>query len=190
MARCSRCGTVYQDGAPYCPNCGAQEPVYDQPYPPQGPAYTQPPVQPPQGPAYAQPPVQQPQEPPYTSPMQQQEPMYTQPPVYAPPPVNPYPPMPTNPYYVQPVQLPSYNGMSIAGFVLSCVSLVLCCFPITAIIGLILSIIGVPQTESRGERGKGLAVAGIVLNGLVLLFWIIMLILPLMGVYIENDLFY
>lgn len=157
MARCNRCGAIYQDGAPYCPNCGAQEPIYEQQayQPPQQTGYSQPPV-------YNPPPVQ----PPYT------------------------PVQPTNPYYVapQPPQ-PPYNGMSIAGFVLSCVSMVLCCFPITAIIGLILSIVSLPQMTKTGDRGKGLAIAGLILNGLVILFWIVMLILSLCGVYADSLLY-
>ena len=79
--------------------------------------------------------------------------------------------------------------MSIAGFVLSCVSMVLCCFPITAIIGLILSIVSLPQMTKTGERGKGLAIAGLILNGLVILFWIVMLILSLCGVYVDSLLY-
>ena len=74
-----------------------------------------------------------------------------------------------------------YNGMAIGGFVLACVSLVLCCLPITAIVGLVLSIISMPQIDQRGERGKGLAVAGIVLNALVVLGWLLMFIISLMG---------
>ena len=137
MARCNRCGAIYQDGAPYCPNCGAQEPIYEQQ------AY-----QPPQQTGYSQPPV------------------------YNPPPVQ-----------------PPYNGMSIEGFVLSCVSMVLCCFPITAIIGLILSVVSLPQMTKTGDRGKGLAIAGLILNGLVILFWIVMLILSLCGVYADSLLY-
>lgn len=149
MVQCSRCGTIYEESAAYCPHCGANAPVvYSQP--PQG--YGQPPV-PPQ-----------------------------QPPVYAPPPANPYGQVPTNPYYAPPpIVQPPYNGMAIGGFVLACVSLVLCCLPVTAIVGLVLSIISMPQIDQRGERGKGLAIAGIVLNALVLLAWVLMFIVSLMA---------
>lgn len=156
MVQCSRCGTIYEESAAYCPHCGANAPVYSQP---QG--YGQPPV-PPQGQGY---------------PGQQGQNVPSQPPVYAPPPVNPYSQPPQNPYYMQPpIVPPPYNGMAVGGFVLSCVSLVLCCFPITALVGLVLSIISLPQIDRRGERGKGLAVAGIILNSLVVLFWIVMFI--------------
>ena len=69
MARCNRCGAIYQDGAPYCPNCGAQEPIYEQQayQPPQQTGYSQPPV-------YNPPPVQ----PPYT-PVQPTNPYYVAP---------------------------------------------------------------------------------------------------------------
>lgn len=182
MVQCSRCGTIYEESAAYCPHCGANAPVvYSQP--PQG--YGQPPVPsqqgqqtppPPQG--YGQPPVP-PQEP-QGYPGQQGQPQ--QPPVYAPPPANPYGQVPTNPYYAPPpIVQPPYNGMAIGGFVLACVSLVLCCLPITAIVGLVLSIISMPQIDQRGERGKGLAIAGIVLNALVVLGWLLMFIISLMG---------
>ena len=69
MVQCSRCGTIYEESAAYCPHWGATAPgVYSQP--PQG--YGQPPV-PPQGPQ--------------GYPGQQGQPQ--QPPVYAPPPANP-----------------------------------------------------------------------------------------------------
>ena len=165
MLQCSRCGTIYDESAACCPHCGANAPVYCAPpvqpgYPPQGqPGQSAPP---PQG--YGQPPV----------PTQQQG--------YAPPPANPYGQPPVNPYYAPPpIVQPPYNGMAIGGFVLACVSLILCCFPITSIVGLVLSIISMPQIDRRGERGKGLAVAGIVLNALVVLGWLVMFILSLAG---------
>lgn len=195
MVQCSRCGTIYEESAAYCPHCGANAPVvYSQPPqgygqppvppqqgqqtppPPQG--YGQPPVPPQEPQGYGQPPVP-PQEP-QGYPGQQGQPQ--QPPVYAPPPANPYGQVPTNPYYAPPpIVQPPYNGMAIGGFVLACVSLVLCCLPITAIVGLVLSIISMPQIDQRGERGKGLAVAGIVLNALVVLGWLLMFIISLMG---------
>ena len=204
MVQCSRCGTIYEESAAYCPHCGANAPVvYSQPLqgygqppvpsqqgqqtppPPQG--YGQPPVPPQQGQqtppppqGYGQPPVP-PQEP-QGYPGQQGQLQPQQPPVYAPPPANPYGQVPTNPYYAPPpIVQPPYNGMAIGGFVLACVSLVLCCLPITAIVGLVLSIISMPQIDQRGERGKGLAIAGIVLNALVLLAWVLMFIVSLMA---------
>lgn len=85
-----------------------------------------------------------------------------------------------------PSQLPPYNGMAIAGFVLSCVSMVLCCFPVTALVGLILSIAGMQQITRTGMRGRGLAIAGLILNGLSLAAWVLLMILAFCGVYIEG----
>lgn len=160
MVQCSQCGTIYDERAACCPHCGANAPVYVQhPYgQPQG--YGQPSM--PQGQAQTG----------YTVPQGQNTPPY--PPQM---PVQPYVQQPTQPYYVQPpVMLPPYNGMAIAGFVLSCVSMVLCCCPVTAIVGIVLSIISLPQISACEERGKGLAIAGLILNGLCLLLWLLLLI--------------
>jgi soluble cytochrome b562 len=51
------------------------------------------------------------------------------------------------------------NGLSIAGLVLSW----------TGLIGLILSIIGLVQAGKRGQKGKGLAVAGIIISLIVMI---------------------
>ena len=97
MVQCSRCGTIYEESAAYCPHCGANAPVYSQPQ-----EYGQPPA-PPQGQGY---------------PGQQGQNMPPQPPVYAPPPVNPYSRPPQNPYYMPPpIVPPPYNGMAAGGVV-------------------------------------------------------------------------
>ena len=46
MVQCSRCGTIYEESAAYCPHCGANAPVYSQPQ-----EYGQPPA-PPHGQGY------------------------------------------------------------------------------------------------------------------------------------------
>lgn len=71
------------------------------------------------------------------------------------------PPQPV--YFVQPVRpvLPPYSGLAIAGFVTSLVW----GFGFLSPIGLGLSIAGYRQA-SRGRRGSGLAVAGIILGAL------------------------
>ncbi len=181
MVQCSQCGTIYDDRAACCPHCGANAPVYVQPQGyGQSQGYNQPPQygqpqgygQPAQG--YGQPPT-----PPQGQPGNSVPQGQNMPPVYTKPPVSGYPPQPpTTPYYGQPpVVPPPYNGMAIAGFVLSCVSMVFCCFPITSIVGIVLSIISMPQINQRGQRGKGLAIAGLILNALVIVFWLLMLIL-------------
>lgn len=71
-----------------------------------------------------------------------------------------------------------FNKMSIAGFVLAC-----CAFLtreigfVCAILGLIFSIIGLTSINKRERRGKGLAIAGIVLSGAYLLLIIYVFLL-------------
>lgn len=84
-----------------------------------------------------------------------------------------------NPYYNQsqngywnPVQnnsVSKLNAMALAGFIVSF---------FFGLVGLILSIIGFHQTRVRGERGKGFAIAGIVLGCLSVIstIWIIIFI--------------
>lgn len=97
-------------------------------------------------PQYGQPYVAQPQydgQNPYTQP-------YGQPGV---PGVNTPYAQPGYGYYPQ----QRWNGMAIAGFV---------CSFFVAIVGLILSIIGFNQIKKTGEKGRGLAIAGIIIGGI------------------------
>ncbi|MBX6752094.1 MAG: DUF4190 domain-containing protein [Micromonosporaceae bacterium] len=73
-----------------------------------------------------------------------------------------YPPV--TPTYAPPIaQPPGFNGFAIAGFVLS-----LCaCFPL----GIIFAIIALVQMRRSGERGRGLAIAGLVIS----IVWILCL---------------
>jgi hypothetical protein len=70
------------------------------------------------------------------------------------------PPAPSN---------PSFDGFSIAGFVLS--------IPGCALFGLIFSIIGIVRTKGGAYRGRGLAIAGLIISILWMLFWIVLWIL-------------
>ena len=82
----------------------------------------------------------------------------------------------------QPVSAPAQsvpgNGLSIAGFAVALVSLVLnfFTFGIPAIVGLVLSIIGRVQTKRAGKP-SGLALAGIIISAvaavITLIFYII-----------------
>ena len=56
------------------------------------------------------------------------------------------------------------NIMSLVGFILSLISLFLALWGTVAIVGLILSIIGLVQCNQNGERLKGLASAGIIIS--------------------------
>ena len=62
----------------------------------------------------------------------------------------------------------SWNGLAIAGFVLSFFS---------TIIGLILSIIAYKQVKETGEKGKELALAGIIISSVAIVIAIIIFIL-------------
>ena len=56
------------------------------------------------------------------------------------------------------------NSLALAGFIVSLVSF-LCCGG-GSIIGLVLSIIGLNQINKTNEKGKGLAIAGIILSSI------------------------
>ncbi|GGK53982.1 DUF4190 domain-containing protein [Streptomyces flaveus] len=66
------------------------------------------------------------------------------------PPHSPYPP---------PAPPPPVNGFAIAALVLG----ILCFLPL---IGLILGLIALAQIRRKGERGKGMAIAGMILSGI------------------------
>ncbi|RYP98265.1 peptidyl-prolyl cis-trans isomerase [Bifidobacterium pseudolongum subsp. globosum] len=76
---------------------------------------------------------------------------------------------PQQPYGQQPAYYPQdrWNGMAIAGFV---------CSFLFSIVGLVLSIIGYNQTKKTGEKGKELALAGIIISGLSIVMTIVMII--------------
>ncbi|MGW2045374.1 DUF4190 domain-containing protein [Streptomyces sp. NPDC001858] len=78
----------------------------------------------------------------------------------------PYPAwgQPYNPYG----RPPTINGVAIASLVLG----ILCFLPA---IGLILGIIALVQIKKRGERGKGMAIAGSILSSLGLALWVMAL---------------
>ncbi len=66
------------------------------------------------------------------------------------------------------------NAMAITGFVLGILSILCCCFFTgLSVAGLIFSIIGLSNADSHNGKGKGLAITGIVLNGIGIFFLII-----------------
>ncbi|MEU6605423.1 DUF4190 domain-containing protein [Streptomyces shenzhenensis] len=99
---------------------------------------------------------------------------------------SPYPPgpYPQGPYPQDPYGQPSYpawgqgyspyarpapvNGLAISSLVLG----ILCCLPG---VGLVLGLVALRQVKRRGERGRGLAIAGSVLSGTGLALWALML---------------
>ena len=66
------------------------------------------------------------------------------------------------------------DGFAITGFVLSIVSF-LCCGS-TSILGLIFSILGLVNCNKNGKDGKGLAIAGIIINSITFVILIILYI--------------
>ncbi|WP_329256730.1 DUF4190 domain-containing protein [Streptomyces sp. NBC_01478] len=148
------------------PTQGPESPQDQPPTPAPGPAPTPyNPYAPPQQDPYA-PPAQTPA--PYGA---QPQPPYGTPPQtpYVPYPQGPHtPPGPPSPYGPQPYQTWSQgytpynnpaplNGMSVAALVLG----ILCCVPG---VGLVLGLIALNQIKKRGERGRSMAAAGMVLS--------------------------
>ena len=108
---------------------------------------------------------------------QPQQPMYSTP-QYAAPQYNPQATPATQQNIQQrqqgyyPQQEPSWNGMAIAGFV---------CSFFFSVIGLVLSIIGFTQINKTAKetgiepKGKGLALAGIIISGVALAFQVLLI---------------
>ena len=63
------------------------------------------------------------------------------------------------------------NAFAIAGFTVSMISWLCCGLP--AIVGLILSIIGLVECNKKEEEGKGLAIAGIITSAIIVFIFIV-----------------
>ena len=72
----------------------------------------------------------------------------------------------------QPVQKDPTNGLAIAGLIISLVSMILCCGALSPI-SLILSIIGVEKKKKKNGSGKGMAIAGIIISAITIVFALI-----------------
>ena len=98
------------------------------------------------------------------------------------PPAAPAPPELSQPYYPTypqsypqgypqpwpvPMPYPTMNGLAVAGFVCSFFSL------IGGILGVVFGGIALSQIAARGQRGKGLAIAGLAIGGCWVLFTIV-----------------
>lgn len=77
------------------------------------------------------------------------------------------------------------NGLAIAGFVLSLVS-ILCCGA-TSWIGLIFSIIGLCESKKYNNDGKSLAIAGIIISACFFVLLIILYFLGIVSSVIESS---
>lgn len=71
------------------------------------------------------------------------------------------------PYDQHPVATPSgTSGMAIASLVTSLVGLVSC--GLTSIVGVVLGIVAFRETKRTGQKGRGMALAGAIIGGLVI----------------------
>lgn len=81
------------------------------------------------------------------------------------------------------------KGLGIAGFILSIVSFVVCCFGssvgwvcfITVIVGLVLSIISRSKAKKAGRK-NGLATAGMIISIIFIVLWVIVFALAIIGI--------
>ncbi|MFF5449371.1 DUF4190 domain-containing protein [Streptomyces sp. NPDC012888] len=97
------------------------------------------------------------------------------PPPHGPSYPQPYPP--SGPYGGQPGWYPppkKTNALAIVAFVMALV----CAVPT---VPLILGVIALSQIRSRGENGRGLAIAAVVVHGVTLVFYVLVLVLGLSG---------
>ena len=71
------------------------------------------------------------------------------------------------------------NGLAIAGFTLSIIGLFLSIFIVgifPCIIGLVLSIIGLIKSKNINGSGKGFAIAGIIINSIIMIIVLIVVV--------------
>ena len=83
----------------------------------------------------------------------------------------------------------NYNGLSIAGFCVSCAAIFFnrTLFGLAGIAGLILSIIGLRQCNARGDKGRGLAIAGIVIGAVLTLLVILLIVIAIIAMDYVSD---
>ncbi|MCB9442192.1 MAG: DUF4190 domain-containing protein [Mycolicibacterium sp.] len=80
---------------------------------------------------------------------------------------------PYNPYGAPPSR--GTNGMALASLICGVSGFATC--GVSAVVGLILGIIGMNQIKRTGEDGNGMALTGIILGGLAVAGWIVYLII-------------
>jgi hypothetical protein len=84
-----------------------------------------------------------------------------------PPPPAPYSGYPADPYDpYRPMKPPGTNGKAIGALITSVVGLIFCGLP--SIAGIILGVIAMRETRRTGQDGYGLALAAVIIGGLVL----------------------
>ena len=151
MKKCANCGYENDDSFKFCMNCGTPIPEVA---PVVAPVIEQQPVGQP-----IQQPIQQIQQ----QPIQQQYQQPVQEPIQQP-----------IQQYQEPVQQMTFdeqsgkkNGFCIAGFVLALLSFITA--GITSLFGLILSIVGLISASKKNQKGKGMAIAGIIISALFII---------------------
>lgn len=75
-----------------------------------------------------------------------------------------------------PAASPKQNTLSLIGFVVALISLLLNFWGIVGIAATIISVLGLQQAKSTGQKGVGLASAGIGIGGCSILFGVISLL--------------
>lgn len=148
---CPNCRREIPDGELFCPLCGAG----------QAPAQNQNPM----GMPYDE----------HTGEFQRSAPAYQQPrPVYQQ--TSPaYRQQALNTKYDQSQQMPAdqTEGLCIAGMIVSLISLMMNLFGLVGAAGLVLSIAGIIRCSKNGTKGKAMAVIGIAVGGISVLFGIL-----------------
>ena len=73
----------------------------------------------------------------------------------------------------QPVYVPAAptNPLAVTSMILGIVSIA--CMPLVGPVGLVLAILGMKQTATSGEQGRGMAIAGLVLGYLEIVLWFV-----------------
>ena len=158
---CESCGNFIPDGQAFCSNCGARvaSPAPSAPAAPAAPVQSAAPVAMPVAPVAPAPAAVQPIQTPAPQPVYQQ-PVYQQTiqPVYQQPVYQPV-------AAVKPIPAKRGNGAAVAGLVFGILTVVTCWIPfifyVFGLLGLIFSIVGVAK---RNARGKGMAIAGLILS--------------------------
>ena len=69
------------------------------------------------------------------------------------------------------------NIMALIGFVVGCISIFLNFWGIVGIVALIFSVVGFVQINNSNEKGKGFAIAGMIMGGFSIIYGFIVLIL-------------
>jgi len=79
------------------------------------------------------------------------------------------------------------NGMALAGFIISLVSVLLCCGGFSWL-GLIFSIIGVVKAKQLDGNGKGLGIAGIIISSIGMILVIVgVCLIPVFGQFVSDQ---